>query len=116
MESPDTRTADFLDSVMSVQATIELADALRDMETRVSAGDAETLQRASDWLAFMRGGLRAYESRLNGDLETVPDKALAGVVAQHFGDHPDRARVFELAQDVRLLCFFRAIERGTAHD
>ena len=114
---PDMQTADFLASVLTPEATIELADGLLDMQARVNATDAELLQRASDWLSFMRGGLAAYERRLNGDMETVPDKALENLLLEHgFATNFEMAAGRALARDVRLLCFFRALDRGAPHE
>jgi hypothetical protein len=114
---PDLQTADFLESVMSAEATVELANGLQDMKARVSPADAALLERASTWLSFTRGGLAAYERRLNGDMETVPDKALENLILEHgFATNFEMSCARALARDVRLLCFFRALDRGAPHE
>ena len=115
---PDMQTADFLASVLTPEATVELANALQAMAARaMTPDDAELLERASTWLSFMRGGLAAYESRLNGDMATVPDKALENLLLEHgFATNFEMAAGRALARDVRLLCFFRSLNRGAPRD
>jgi hypothetical protein len=83
--------------------------------------DRDVIQSAIDMLSFQFGGIRGLECRLNGDLATIPDSALRGVVLQHTGADPALFNAgLALARDVRLLCFFRTLSyeqpEGPSHD
>jgi hypothetical protein len=92
---------------------MQLVDALTAIRDAGGPDDRETIQKAMDWLSFQGGAIRGLESRLAGDLDVIPEKALTGVVMQHCGDEPEAYNAgMALARDVRLLCFFRAIERS----
>jgi hypothetical protein len=101
------------DTVPTADA-LALADALAPIRDNCGPADRETVQKAMNWLSFQAGAIRGLESRLAGDMAAVPEKALAGVVLQHTGDEPDAYNAgMSLALDVRLLCFFQAIERAS---
>lgn len=107
------RAADtIISDAVPVPDLLALCTSLEPIRDAAGPADRETVQQAIDWLAFMRGAVAGLESRLAGDMETVPEQALTGAVLQHFGDEPQAfATGMALARDVRLLCFFRAIAR-----
>jgi hypothetical protein len=107
------RAADTIVSeAVPLPALMALCGALEPIRDAAGPADRETVQQAIDWLAFLHGAVAGLESRLLGDMETVPEAALTGAVLQHFGDEPTAYNQgLALARDVRLLCFFRAIAR-----
>ena len=107
------RAADTIVSeAVPLSELMALCTALEPIRDAAGPADRETVQQAIDWLAFMRGAVAWLESRLAGDMETVPEAALTGAVLQHYGDEPHTFETgMALARDVRLLCFFRAIAR-----
>lgn len=93
----------------------ELTNGLRELALTAGPADALILADVQDWLFFMFGAIKGLESKLRGDAEAVPEKALQGVVRQYAGADPVAFELgMRLARDVRLLCFFPAIERGNA--
>jgi hypothetical protein len=50
-------------------------------------------------------------------METVPEKALENLIIQAgFATGYEMSMARDLARDVRLLCFFRAINRGSSRE
>ena len=99
---------------LTLETLNRLNSGLRELALTAGPADAQLLADAQDWLNFMFGCIRGLESRLKGDADVVPEKALEGAIQTHFGNEQayylPLARA--LARDVRLLCFFPAIERG----
>jgi hypothetical protein len=105
-------TSGYISESFPVENVLELCAQLEPIRDAAGPADRETVQRAIDWISFLRGAVAGLESRLAGDLQTVPEKALTGAVLQHFGDNPQSFETgMALARDVRLLCFFQAMAR-----
>jgi hypothetical protein len=111
ISTPPHSSQTIIGDAVPIPELMALVDALASIRDAAGPADREALQKAMDWLSFQGGAIRGLESRLAGDLETVPERALGGVVVQHCGDDPDAFKAgLALARDVRLLCFFRAID------